>query len=156
MDYEVVELKEKTVVGLTTRTRNSDEDMTSKIGSLWNDFYQKGIYASISNKANAKACGIYSDYETDVNGEYSVTVGCEVTNAMETSNHTIIKTIPAGKYAKFIVRGQMQKAVSDFWEQLWKINFGDRNLERSYQCDFEEYQNGDMENAEIHVYISVK
>lgn len=156
MDYEVVDLKEKAVVGLTTRTRNSDVDMTSKIGSLWNDFYQKGIYAAILNKANEKALGIYSDYETDVNGEYSVTVGCEVTNAGGISENTVIKTIPAGKYAKFIVRGHMQTAVADFWEQLWQMNFDDKNLERSYQCDFEEYQNGDMENAEIHIYISVK
>lgn len=150
MDYEIVNLKEKLVVGLTARTQNSDENMANIIGDLWNDFYQKGIYASVSNKANAKALGIYSDYESDKNGTYSVTVGCEVTRAENISEETIVKTIPAGSYAKFIVRGNMHKAVAEFWQRLWEMD-----LDRSYQYDFEEYQNGDMENAEIHMYISV-
>jgi predicted transcriptional regulator YdeE len=44
----------------------------------------------------------------------------------------------------------MQKAVADFWIELWQMD-----LNRSFQCDFEEYQNCDMENAEIHIYISL-
>lgn len=153
MDYKIVELKEKTVVGVSARTKNSDENMTKIIGSLWNDFYQKGIYASIVNKVNAKAVGIYSDYEKKEYEEYSVTVGCEVSDAKTMPPNTISKTIPAGKYAKFVVRGQMQKAVADFWENLWKMD--SESLNRNYRCDFEEYQNSDMENAEIHIYISI-
>ena len=29
------------------------------------------------------------------------------------------------------------------------------DLDRNYKCDFEEYQNADVENAEIHIYISI-
>ncbi len=35
--------------------------------------------------------------------------------------------------------------------QLWNMD-----LPRSYVCDFEEYQDGEMENAEIHIYIGLK
>lgn len=150
MNYEVVNLEKKTVIGITARTKNSDENMTSIIGSLWQEFYQGGVYAGISNKINDKALGIYSDYESDVNSEYSIIVGCEVRKAEDIPANTILKNIPAGKYAKFVVRGPMQQAVSDFWSEFWNMK-----LDRSYQYDFEEYQNKDMENAEIHMYISI-
>lgn len=45
----------------------------------------------------------------------------------------------------------MVAAVQQFWTELWKMN-----LKRSFVCDFEEYQNADVENAEIHIYISLK
>jgi predicted transcriptional regulator YdeE len=151
MNYELVELEEKTVVGVTARTKNSDENMPNIIGGLWNSFYQDVIYPQIMNKINQKALGIYSDYESDVNSEYSVTVSCEVSDVKSIPVNTVTKAIPAGKYAKFIVRGHMQKAVADFWSQLWQMD-----LERSYICDFEEYQDCNMEDAEIHIYISIK
>lgn len=150
MNYEVVNLKEKKVVGVTARTKNCDDNMTEIIGSLWQNLYEGGVYNTIKNKSNDKAIGIYSDYESDVNSEYSVTVGCEVSDAENMGEDTIVKVIPAGKYAKFIVHGQVQQAVNNFWQELWNMK-----LNRNYRCDFEEYQNCDMENAEIHIYISV-
>ncbi|WP_252249070.1 GyrI-like domain-containing protein [Clostridium sp. VAP23] len=150
MNYEVVNLNEKKVVGVTARTKNCDDNMTEIIGSLWQNLYEGGVYNTIKNKSNDKAIGIYSDYESDVNSEYSVTVGCEVSDAENIGEDTIVKVIPAGKYAKFIVRGQVQQAVNNFWQELWNMK-----LNRNYRCDFEEYQNCDMENAEIHIYISV-
>jgi hypothetical protein len=77
-------------------------------------------------------------------------VGCEVTTANEIPEKAIIKVIPAGTYAKFIVKGHMQQAVASFWQQLWSMP-----LDRSYVCDFEEYQDSCIDNAEIHIYISL-
>jgi predicted transcriptional regulator YdeE len=113
--------------------------------------YQDGVYSQIMNKANEKALGIYSDYASDVNGEYSVTIACEINNVASLPENAVSKIIPTGKYAKFIVRGHLQKAVADFWSQLWQME-----LDRSYLCDFEEYQDCNMEDAEIHIYISIK
>lgn len=151
MNYEIISLEEMNAVGITARTKNSDANMTSVIGELWRRFYGEGIYVSITSKSNHKALGIYSDYESDVNSEYSITVACQVDNTKSVPEGTIVRNIPEGKYAKFVVKGHMQKAVAEFWEELWKMD-----LDRSYACDFEEYQNDDMENAEIHVYISLK
>lgn len=150
MNYEIVNLKEKKVVGASDKTKNSDSDMTMKIGALWNKLYNEGLYQKIDNKSNDKALGIYSDYESDVNGIYTVTVGCEVKSYDDIPDGAVKKVIPGGKYAKFIVKGHMQKAVADFWQELWNMN-----LDRNYKCDFEEYQDCDMENAEIHIYISI-
>lgn len=151
MNYETVYLNSKTVVGLAARTKNTDPDMTAVIGSLWNDFYQNSIYASINNKVNDKALGIYSDYEADANGEYNITVACEVEKAEEIPPCTVAKVIPAGKYAKFLVRGHMQKAVAEFWQKLWAMD-----LNRAYTYDFEEYQDSNVDEATIYIYISIK
>ena len=60
--------------------------------------------------------------------------------------------IPAGKYAKFVVHGNMLQAVAEAWQTIWQME-----LPRSFQCDFEEYQNDDMgDNAEVHIYIGLK
>ena len=74
MNYEIVKLKEKTVVGIAARTNNYDSNMSTVIGELWNRFYSENIYDSISNKKNDKALGIYTDYEGDEKDNYSVLV----------------------------------------------------------------------------------
>lgn len=150
MKYEIVNLSEKKVVGLSARTSNIDENMTKVIGDLWNSFYKNGLYDSILNKVNYKALGIYSNYDVDNKDEYDVTVACEVIREENVPQVMVTRTIPAGKYAKFVVRGHMQKSVYKFWSELGKMN-----LNRNYKYDFEEYQNSDMENAEIHIYIGI-
>lgn len=149
MEYEVVNLNQMMIEGVSARTKNSDTDMPVVIGGLWDKFYRGGVYEKIENKSNSKAVEIYSDYESDVNSEYSVTVGCEVSRFNDNKEITR-KIIPDGKYAKFIVRGHMVKAVQEFWEKLWQMN-----LDRNYKCDFEEYQDESMDNARIHIYISI-
>lgn len=151
MNYEVVELSEKRVVGLMIRTNNNDENMTQVIGGLWQRFFADGIYQSILNKQNGCSIGLYSNYENSVRGAYDVTVCCEVSECEKLPIDVEVKIIPAGKYAKFVVRGHMQIAVVEFWTKLWSMD-----LNRKYSYDFEEYQSGgDMENCEIHMYISI-
>lgn len=151
MDYEIVTLKEKIAVGISARTSNTSPEMGMVIGQLWNRFYNEGIYASIPDKVNAKALGIYTDYASDEKGKYTVMAACETSKVPENTGDLVIHRIPAGKYAKFVVKGDMQKAVADFWQELWTMD-----LPRTFHSDFEEYQNNDMENAEIHIYIGLQ
>jgi predicted transcriptional regulator YdeE len=152
MDYELTQLAEKQLAGLRIRTSNSDPDMSNRIGDLWRKFFEDGIYQSIANKKNDKSIGLYTNYESDVNGAYDVMVCCEVNDVSSLPDMVQSEIIIAGKYAKFVVRGNMQKAVAEFWMKLWSMD-----LDRRYSCDFEEYQSGcDIDNAEIHIYISLK
>lgn len=151
MEYEIVNLKEKTIIGLSARTNNSAPDMGAVIGGLWTRFYTDGIYASIPEKVNGKALGIYTDYSDDEKGDYTILTACETSLGAKAPEGTVIRTIPAGKYARFVVKGDMHKAVADFWVKLWSMD-----LDRAFICDYEEYQNSDMENAEIHMYIGLK
>lgn len=149
MDYEIVTLEEKIAVGITARTNNTAPDMGAVIGGLWNRFYNGGVYASISGKVNDKALGIYTDYAGDEKADYTAMVACETTEELQGGNYSICK-IPAGRYAKFVVHGDMVQAVAAAWQEIWQMK-----LPRAFQCDFEEYQNDCMDNGEIHIYVGL-
>lgn len=151
MNYELITLEEKVVAGIEARTNNYSPDMGMVIGGLWNRFYQEGVYESIPNKVTNKSMGIYTDYAGNEKDDYTVCIACEVAKGTDIPDGLVSRTIPAGNYAKFIVKGDMQKAVAEFWQELWKMD-----LPRAYQYDFEEYQNSSMEECEIHIYISLK
>lgn len=152
MNYEVVRIEEKTVVGIMVRTTNNNGQAMSDIGKVWGEFMQGDAYVSIANKLNAKSIGLYTDYEGDFTKPYNFLACCEVSKVQEVPENMVMKTIPAGTYARFVINGHVQKAVGEFWSNLWKMK-----LDRKYTSDFEEYQNnsGDMENQEIHIYIAV-
>ncbi|MEN1760254.1 GyrI-like domain-containing protein [Anoxynatronum sibiricum] len=146
MNYEIVTLAEKTVVGVSGVAGNNDPQMAEMIGGLWEKLYQGGVNATIKNKVNDYAIGLYSDYTED---QYCVTAGNEVSKAE--NDELTVKTIPAGKYAKFSVHGHMVTAVAEAWGEIWKMD-----LDRSFTGDFEEYLNSDWEEADIDIYIALK
>ncbi len=151
MRYEIVRSEEKKVIGLQARTNNMSPEMSEIIGGLWERFYRDGIYAEIVDKVSGKALGIYSGYEGNEKDDYDITVACEVENTDKMPKETVSFIIPAGNYAKFIVKGDMHTAVAEFWQKLWELD-----LPRTFICDFEEYQDGNTENAEIHIYIGIQ
>lgn len=143
MNYEIVELQEKTVVGFAARTSNDAPDMQEVIGNLWQQLYAPENAGLIKNRTNAYAIGLYSDYD---NTGYQVTAGFEVTDAKD-SGELAVKVIPAGKYAKFSIHGEdCIKAVGETWGEIWQTP-----LERTYTGDFEEYVS--MEDVDIYIAI---
>jgi predicted transcriptional regulator YdeE len=150
MNYETVNLSQKTVSGLTIRTSNSDPNMTRDIGGLWQKFFTEDVYPNIPNKKSGNTIGLYTNYENGAEGAYDLTVCCEISLLEAMPPQFDVKTIPADNYAKFVLHGGMQE-VSKFWSQLWNME-----LDRKFDCDFEEYQDGgDFENMDIYVYISL-
>lgn len=150
MNYEVVNIEEKMVAGIKIRTKNSDKNVKRNIGMLWDKFYKEGIYESIPDKKNGKSIGLYTNYESDADGAYDVFVCCEVKSLSNLPEKVESKIIPGGKYAEFVIKGDTHKAIAEFWMKLWNMN-----IDRKYSCDFEEYQEGsDMNDAEVHIYIS--
>lgn len=146
MNYEIINLEQKIVVGISGVTSNSDPKMEKIIGGLWQKLYGDNINVTIKNKINEYAIGLYSDYQGD---KYCVTIGNEVSRAE--NDKLNVKIIPAGKYAKFSVHGHMEKAVANAWKEIWKMN-----LNRSFTGDFEEYLNSDFDNADIDIYIALR
>lgn len=147
MNYNIVNLEEKIIVGVCIKTSNQDIAMGEKIGQLWTDLYQGGVNAKIKNKVNEYAVGLYSDYAED--GSYTVTAGNEVSRSE--NKDLVTKIIASGRYAKFSAKGDMEKAVAIAWEIIWKTE-----LERSFTGDFEEYLDSDFENCRIDIYIALK
>ena len=143
MNYEIVELKEKTIVGFAARTSNEDPQMGAIIGDLWKQLYTPENTEKIQNRANAYAIGLYSDYDKE---GYQVTAGFEVSDA-ESGNGFAVKNIPAGRYAKFSVHGDMIEAVANSWKEIWETP-----LDRTFTGDFEEY----LSQKDIDIYIAIK
>ena len=151
MDYEIVTLPEKKAAGITARTNNHAPDMGSVIGGLWERFYARGIYDSIPADRRGRVLGIYSNYESDENDDYDMTAACEVTDTAGIPEHLSLCTIPAGRYAKFLGKGDVQQGLGQFWTELWSLD-----LKRAFRADFEEYHGMEGKDAEIYVYIGLK
>ncbi|MCY6371693.1 GyrI-like domain-containing protein [Clostridium ganghwense] len=152
MKYEIVELKEKQVVGIIKKTTNENMQAVKDIGELWQRFIAEEVYNNIENKVNQQGIGLYTNYEGDYTKPYSFMTCCEVSAVGDLKHPLIFKTINAGKYAKFSIRGHIQEAVMDVWEAIWALN-----LNRKYECDFEIYHNNseDMTDQIIDIYISI-
>src|SRR5690606_12604280 len=129
-----------------TITGNTDSKVGDIIGGIWENLYQCGINTTIKKKINDRSIGLYSDYSND---QYCVTVGCEVSKLE--NEELAVKIIPAGKFAKFSIHGNVTTDVADAWRKIWEMD-----LNRSYTGDFEEYLNSDGENAGIDIYIALK
>ncbi len=153
MKYEIVELEEKVVAGIKINTTNEDGKAVQDIGITWQKLFTDGIYEKIQNKVNNKTIGLYTKYEGDYTKPYTFIAGAEVSKEVQRGEELESIIIPKGKYAKFIIIGDVQNSVGQAWQEIWNMD-----LKRKYTCDFEEYQNNseDMQKQEIHIYIALE
>lgn len=152
MNPEKVTLEEKLIVGISVRTNNSDEQspVTGKLMKLWGNFFKNDLMSKISDqKENSPMFGVYASYESDFNGDYTVTAGVEVTSSSTDSEYAVVK-IESGDYLLFSNKGEMPNVVVDTWKEIWEY-FSENNIKRKYSTDFELYKSQD----EVEVYISV-
>lgn len=80
MEYKVIELEEKLVSGIEVRTNNFSENVYEVIGGLWEKFYFE-TYNKIENKVNGRSLGIYTEYENDEKGDYTMMTACEISSS---------------------------------------------------------------------------
>ena len=153
MKYEIIELEEKVVAGIKIKTTNQDGKAIQDIGITWQKLFADGIYEKMPNKVNNKTIGLYTEYEGDYTKPYIFIAGAEVNQKVEVNKEIASKVIPKGKYAKFVIVGDVQNSVGQAWQEIWNMD-----LKRKYTCDFEEYQNNlsDMQKQEIHIYIALE
>ena len=130
------------VQGQSVRTNNAQEaGPTGKLPGLWAQFYAN------HPKLTEPVYGVYSDYESDASGEFTVTAGTKV-NA--SGNGSV--SVKSGTYLEFPANGVMPAAIIDAWKTVW-IHFSTpQKYVRAYKTDFEQY-NG-PESATI--YIGIK
>ena len=152
MNYEIVELEEKWISGVSIKTTNQEGKSIQDIGITWQNLFNRGVYQKIQNKVNNKTIGLYTDYVKDYTKPYLFIAGFEVSQKTEMEG-VVSRMIPKGKYAKFVIEGDVQNLVGQAWQQIWSLD-----LKRKYTCDFEEYQNHleDMHKQEIHIYIALE
>ncbi|WP_447402560.1 effector binding domain-containing protein [Lysinibacillus sp. fkY74-1] len=147
------------IIGISTKTSNANElTAQAKIPQLWQDFYEKNIVDQLSKLDNQNVYSLYSDYETDVNGNYAITIGVEASKMNDASPEWVIKTIPAAKYLVFTShKGKMPEIVIQTWQEIWAW-FANSKVERTYTGDFELYDErcANPQEAQVEVYIAIK
>ena len=104
MNYEIVELPARTIVGPTVRTSNNSPEETTVIGQLWQRFMGEGLDRTISEvRVVPYGCfALYYGYDMS-DMSYELLVGCET--PAEAPEGMEAQTIAAGRYAKIAIRG---------------------------------------------------
>ncbi len=148
------------IVGIEVRTQNREEmEGEGKIGFLWERFYAEDILGKIPHQIDSgTVLSLYTDYESDVDGEYSVVVGAEVTKVGELSDGLVAKSVPRSKYAVFTsVKGAIPNIVIETWKHIYSLKEGQIGCDRAYRGDFEIYDGRvkDPNNAQIDIYLSI-
>ncbi len=152
MDYEVVQVQEMLIAGLRARTKNSDVDMPLTIARLWHDFTAGGIHLSIPHQQGELLYSLYTNYESDESGEYDMVACCEVTTHEGLPEDIYTQVVPAGTYAKFVVRGHDPNMMLKFWHELSQMN-----ILRKYTCDYEVYAlQADPNEKAIEVFVAIQ
>lgn len=148
MNYEIVTIEEKRVVGIQTRTANTAADCAEKIGKLWADFMCGDACGKLETLGeDAPVYGVYTGYNWE-EMSYDVIAACESANCPAGFVEVVI---PAGRYAKFSFRGDVRASTAAAWDEVWKTE-----LPRALAVDFEEYTNCDENmQADINIYIGL-
>ena len=132
---KLIQREECIVRGLAVRTSNRNETMPqqAKIAGLWQDFFtacgRSGVEPSL-------VYGVYSNYNSDLHGEFDVTAGLPAD-----FSHTSMRevTIPTGPYLCFTKSGPCPATVIALWQEIWEFFQQEDAPARTYRCDFEEY-----------------
>ena len=155
MNPEFVNKNSFYVIGIEVRTNNRDEMIGhGKIGLHWQKFYSEDVLSKIPGKRGDAVLALYTDYASDVNGDYSHIIRTEVESIANIPEGMVGREILAAKYAVFSsARGAIPGIIIDVWKQIWEIN-----ASRAYKTDFEIYgkESADPQNAQVDVYVSVR
>jgi predicted transcriptional regulator YdeE len=147
-------VKQFSVIGISVRTTNENEQAAKDIPALWNKFMAEAIATKIPNKIDDAFYCIYTEYEKDHTKPYTTILGCKVENLDTIPNGMIGKIVNEATYTKHIAKGNiMQGIVFNEWVKIWNTN-----LPRTFTADFEIYgaKAQNPENAEVDIFIAVK
>src|SRR4051794_19458744 len=97
-----------TVVGVAARTTNRAEadPATATIPALWQRFFRE--QEQIPGRRDRDiVVGVYTAYESDHTGEYSLIVGGEVSDTSSVPEGLVSVVVPPGRYLVFSAEGEM-------------------------------------------------
>lgn len=156
------ELDEIKIVGIKVRTNNEAEFKSEnpKIFQCVQKYYHQDLASKIPNRINpGRTFSIYTEYESDHNGEYTYFIGEEVSTFVKLPSELHKLTIPIQRYAKFTTEpGPMPDVVRDAWQKIWTMTDDDLGGARNYWTDFEIYDEraNDHENVVLDIFIGIQ
>ena len=155
-----VEQEGFTVVGIAVRTSNAEQMTAARpIGTLWARLFKEGVLAAIPNKADGSIVAVYSEYASDKDGEYTYLLGARVKKVAGVPAGMTVLKVPGGRYAVFTSeRGPVEKVVVEMWRRVWGTPNNALGGDRSYQADFEVYDQRaeNPTDAVVDLYVAVR
>ncbi len=143
-----------TVAGVAVRTANRAEadPETASIPALWQRFFkeQKRIP---SRRDQDVIIAVYTAYENDHTGEYSLIVGAEVSAATVVPQGLVSVDVPPGRYLVFTAEGEMPAALINTWIEIWEYFSRTSNYQRAYTADFERHDRRRPSAVDIYVAL---
>jgi predicted transcriptional regulator YdeE len=141
------------IIGISTETTNENGQSIKDVEEIWGKFWGENISDKIPNKESDEIYAVYTDYESDYTGKYTLIIGFPVTTLDNTPDGFVGQEISIGKNEKYISKGKMPEAILKTWTEIWQ----DTQLKRAYRADVtvhgQKYYDGD--NSEVETYISI-
>lgn len=142
------------ILGISVRTSNNNGEAARDIPALWSRFIIEGLAGIIPNKVDETIYCLYTDYEKDHSTPYTTILGCAVSTLTDIPEGMVAKSIEVANYQKYTAKGNLKEGVVfNEWVKIWNSD-----LDRSYTTDYEVYglKAGNMENAEVDIFIAIK
>jgi predicted transcriptional regulator YdeE len=147
------QLADIVVIGLAVRT--SFAGAATDIPALWQRVMREGSIEKVPRRAgDTNVYALYTDYESDYRGAYTMIIGVAVEADAATPAGMQLAVIPAGAYATVRAEGPPQEAIWGAWHFFWEE--WPQRSERRYAADFERYDPAALAGfAQNHVAVDV-
>jgi predicted transcriptional regulator YdeE len=152
------ELRQSTarrVAGIALRTDNATEARAEavRIPGLWQRFRSEDWFGRLEALgASGPPIGVYSAYESDVNGSFQILAGREIPPSADVDAPLQVVAVPVGKYRVFESAGPLPGSVVKGWQQVWSYFQRPGAEARAYTCDFEIYPS----DHEVEIWVAVR
>lgn len=160
METYFVQKPKMTLAGVSIRTTNEVEmGPDGGLSRLWETYFQSNIAVQIGTANPEYIYALYTDYESDATGAYTVVIGHEVDGESQIDNSNLVyASVPESKYLVFTTKkGPVFEVVSQAWGEIWAYFKASAEV-RTYTGDFELYdsRNFDPANTQVEIYIAIE
>ena len=152
---ELVQVENKKFIGMELRTSNDKGKGDIEIPKHWSLFVEKELWTKVHNKVSEKIYALYTKYENDHTGPYSLIIAYEVRDFPEVLAEDLVKIdSPASSYKKYTISGAFPEKLITQWQDLWSSN-----MQRKFTVDFELYdesfsfESGDSSGSSIWIAV---
>jgi predicted transcriptional regulator YdeE len=156
METYFVEKSKFTLAGVSIRTTNAIEmSSDGRLSQLWETYFHSDIAVQTGTANPEHIYALYTDYESDATGAYTVVIGHESSKEI---NNLVRASVPESKYMVFKTNiGPVFEVVSQAWVEIWEY-FKTSHEVRTFTGDFELYdaRNSDPANTEVEIYIAIE
>ncbi|PZD93091.1 AraC family transcriptional regulator [Paenibacillus sambharensis] len=167
MNTQYVERASLTLIGLSARTTNAEEAAGSgRLPQLWQQYLESGQLGGAAVDNPHLVYALYTDYESDASGAYTVLIGHESSELLqelpkETASLPALArvSVPSGSYMEFTTRkGPIWEVTAEAWQDIWSYFNQSEVEQRTYAGDYElyDFSKWTPDEAVVSIYIGIR